>query len=353
MKRETGFWRSFDVLVTGEAVPADWRREMGAEFEAGNEYLQCTGRWHDRHPCTSATPCGCEHRVGHLGGERFSAACSCPEADCPTFRLQREDVLLHRVDAEGLGGSIRRAFGFEKPELKLRNVLHCGWGCIAGGLGPKRHPAVLLSCLDENELLWQLDELLEFQMECGLIMTPTARLHTEVVVEKARRNKSALMALGEYLTPEPGWQMRVVRSIAPVLSEVGRAAIRAQRRATADSEAPKASRGGAEIITCGKLRYLPGFADVWFGEEHYDLRERTMARLCIQYLVEQEAFEPKHGRHLLDEIDPYVRKQSGQPRAVDVRIDHYFVGPKGRLRRLRKELIKAVGMNGRFYLNIH
>jgi hypothetical protein len=259
--------------------------------------------------------------------------------------LRREDLLLHRVVGESVGDAVRRALGLEKPNVKLRDVLRAGWGCIAGSIGPKRHPAVLLCCVDESELLAQMDELLEIQMECGLIMTPTPRLHTDVVVGKVRRNKCALLALSEFLVPMPDWEMRVVRDIAPVLDVVGRVPGRARTAA-------KTKPSEVEVISCGKLRFLPGFEDLWFGDEHYDLRERTMARLCIQYLVEQEAFDRNRGRHLLNEIDPYVRKHSGQPPAADVRIDHYFIGPKGRLRKLRKDLIKAVGLNGKFFLQV-
>jgi hypothetical protein len=102
----------------------------------------------------------------------------------------------------------------------------------------------------------------------------------------------------------------------------------------------------------GRLEYRPGLRDVWVGDRHYDLRERTKARLCLQYLVEQKAFDPESARDLVEEIDPYVRDMGNFPRAADIRIDDYFKGGAGRLRGLRRDLIVSAGRNGRYFLRV-
>jgi hypothetical protein len=116
---------------------------------------------------------------------------------------------------------------------------------------------------------------------------------------------------------------------------------------------------GAETVGMlqkGRLRFTPGFNDVWLGGEHYDLRKRRKARFCIEYLFEQGAFNEMTARHLEKEIDPYVRKKAGGlPPPNDIRIHHYFVDRRDsrrRLEKLRKELIQAAGRNGRFYLTV-
>lgn len=103
------------------------------------------------------------------------------------------------------------------------------------------------------------------------------------------------------------------------------------------------------IYSKGKLQYRLGFEDVWVGDTHYDLRNRKKARLCIQYLVEVQAFDAASARHLLDEIDPYVRERGNYAKSADIKIDHYFNDQKGKLPRLRKELIVSA-RNGRYYL---
>lgn len=125
-----------------------------------------------------------------------------------------------------------------------------------------------------------------------------------------------------------------------------------------ESAANDSNLGGDEgnaadrVVTHGRLRHLPGFNDVWLGGTHYDLSERPKARLCIQFLVEQNAFDPASARHLTDEIDPYVRQHGDYPPSVDIKIDHYFKDHKGGLPRLRKELIVAAGRHGRYFLKV-
>jgi hypothetical protein len=88
------------------------------------------------------------------------------------------------------------------------------------------------------------------------------------------------------------------------------------------------------------------------GEKHFDLRDRTKARLCIQYLVEKKAFNAKSARHLTKEIDPYVRKHGDYLPSAEIKIDHYFNDAKGVLPQLRKDLIAAAGRNGKYFLRV-
>lgn len=106
------------------------------------------------------------------------------------------------------------------------------------------------------------------------------------------------------------------------------------------------------ILVRGRLEYRPGLRDVWVGDRHYDLRERTKARLCLEYLVEKRAFDPESARDLVEEIDPYVRDMGNFPRAADIRIDDYFRDGAGRLRGLRRDLIVSAGRNGRYFLRV-
>jgi hypothetical protein len=102
----------------------------------------------------------------------------------------------------------------------------------------------------------------------------------------------------------------------------------------------------------GRFGFEPGFKDVWLGGEHYDLRGRAKARFCIQYLVAKQAFNADSARHLEHEIDPFVRKKCQLPPPSEIRIQHYFNDRSGKLSRLRGDLVKAAGRNGRFYLQV-
>jgi hypothetical protein len=105
-----------------------------------------------------------------------------------------------------------------------------------------------------------------------------------------------------------------------------------------------------ELRTIGRFKYGAGFKDVWLGDEHYNLRGRAKARICLQYLVQKKAFQVRSARHFLNEIDPHVRKQGDFILLQNIRIKDYFNDPDGRLQRLRQALVQPVGGNGKYYL---
>jgi hypothetical protein len=102
----------------------------------------------------------------------------------------------------------------------------------------------------------------------------------------------------------------------------------------------------------GNFDYLTGFEDVWFNRQHYDLRGRDKARICLQYLVQKKAFQVRSARHFLNEIDPHVRKQGDFIRLSEIKIKDYFREPSGQLAKLRQALIRSAGKNGKYYLNV-
>ena len=108
-----------------------------------------------------------------------------------------------------------------------------------------------------------------------------------------------------------------------------------------------------KMVSLGRVKYLPGFNHILVDDEPYDLRERHQARLCLQYLIESEAFDADSARHFTKEIDPYVRSHGNYPRSADPKIDHYFNDPEGKLPALRKALIQKSGRrDGRYFLKV-
>ena len=121
----------------------------------------------------------------------------------------------------------------------------------------------------------------------------------------------------------------------------------------ASQERPGVAAAGAGLGSRGRLQYRPGFDEVWLDGNRYDLRKRTKARLCLQFLVEQEAFDAASARHLVDEIDPYVRTHGNFPRAAEIQIKHYFNDRTGMLSKLRRELVRSAGRDGRYFLKVN
>ena len=120
----------------------------------------------------------------------------------------------------------------------------------------------------------------------------------------------------------------------------------------------KASAKGvpAEAIKLGRMSYLPGFTRIWFAGEEHDLRQRNKARLCIQYLAEQEAFAEASACHFDQQINPYVRAHSRLeplPAHAETKIHHYFNPSQGKLAELGRKLIQSAGHGtGRYFLNV-
>lgn len=116
------------------------------------------------------------------------------------------------------------------------------------------------------------------------------------------------------------------------------------------------SGGEVDVIQrVGRLAYRNDFADVWLGEEHFDLSRRAKARACLRYLVEQRAFDAKSARDLTQEIDPFVRAQCQLPALPgygELKIHHYFNPSTSNVARLGRELIQPAGRNGCYFLNV-
>jgi hypothetical protein len=108
--------------------------------------------------------------------------------------------------------------------------------------------------------------------------------------------------------------------------------------------------GIESVQIIGRFHYRAGFEDVWLGTQHYDLRLRPKARLCLAYLVQKRAFTKATARHLREEIDPYICAQGPCPKLQDVRLDDYFKDRTGKLGELRRALIRAGGGEGKYYL---
>ena len=107
-----------------------------------------------------------------------------------------------------------------------------------------------------------------------------------------------------------------------------------------------------EFKTKGRLRYSSDFQDVWLDQTHFNLRNRRKAQLCLQFLIERQAFASASACHLVNEIDMYVRQQGNYPRSADIKVDHYFKDSKGPLTELRQRLIHSVKGTGRYYLKV-
>jgi hypothetical protein len=170
------------------------------------------------------------------------------------------------------------------------------------------------------------------------VKTPNVHNEAVPVVHATPELWSSLVSGSTATTGLAGARMLLVFAPATKM-EIGGHAARGRKQTVKDI-----------IRTNGRFKYRDGFEDIWIGNEHFDLRTRPKARLCIRFLVEHQAFDTATARHFRDEIDPFVRKAGDYLPSVEIKIDHYFNDQTGRLPKLRKDLIRAAGRNGKFYL---
>lgn len=155
----------------------------------------------------------------------------------------------------------------------------------------------------------------------------------------------------------PSWMDEIKAMLSEVRAGVVGLVAAAGGSTTGNLPKDQAFGENKKILTIGRFQYGAEFHDVWLSGEHYDLRGRAKARFCLQYLVAKQAFDPDSARHLENEIDPFVRKKCQIPQLPEsaqsnLRIQHFFNDPSQKLSRLRRELVKAAGRNGRFYLQV-
>ncbi len=120
---------------------------------------------------------------------------------------------------------------------------------------------------------------------------------------------------------------------------------------------PKAVEGTVEDETDRRhtrrrLGWLTSFDTVWLDEKPHDLRKYQRARACLQYLVDNEAFDKDSARHLVDEIEVYVREQFGESKPLHstVKIQDYFKA-SAPLLELCREIVTATG-EGEYFLKV-
>ena len=210
-------WSSLDSLSSQAGVLADWRREMGADFDAAHGYLRPTGEASTSFPCTHRPPCGCYHEINPHSQGDLVAACRCADGDCPPIRLEPADLIVHALNTRKLGDSIRVALGFEPAPTgtahDLRTSLRIGtYGAL--------HAPVFFCCPhDEAALLREIAVLWNPGAVPFILLTPTRDFYTATVEAAVHRSSSLLISCSAALAVEAGGKLRVIRPVGPLLQD--------------------------------------------------------------------------------------------------------------------------------------
>lgn len=223
----TGVWNSLEENSATAATLAEWQDALGSDFANFTAFLQGIDRKTLDYPCTNRPACGCRHEVVALGTGRIVAACRCEPRECDSIELQTQDILLYKINMRKVAGAVHNAFDFDlRLVLKRYDPLETPSDCYyVGSFGAEMFKANLVCGRDEHALLAEIDELRHRPGRPFLLITPTARHHSEVVRAKLKRNHSGIIALSETVALENDGRLTAIISIEPILAEVGHVAV--------------------------------------------------------------------------------------------------------------------------------
>lgn len=208
------FWSCLESLSTGAGVMADWEWAAGPALPLVLPFLRAMAESARSHPCKARPVCACRHAV-RAHGSGGTAICTCgDESACEPFEVEAAELVIHRLNFETLGESVRAALGFELPPgngfavTGLRQV-----GCHGPLLAP-----VYLSFAPAEGLARALG-LMRLQRDGPFVLlTGTGRACTESIENCLRQAGGAHVALSSMLRAEGRLELTRTASLEPVLA---------------------------------------------------------------------------------------------------------------------------------------
>jgi hypothetical protein len=334
----SNLWRCLESIGGLVGVPAVWRARLNSDFDrVRTAFLRKRDESAQSYPCSS---CGCAHEVVKHDDGQVVAVCRCEPCSCGDISLKVEDLALLELNWQKLGRAVAAALGCDRKEAAFGLPQTAQVAAFSGAA----LPIVLTIQTGTSAMQSVVGQLVAKLRERFAVLAPTSRFVDAHVRSMLTNAKARFFDLESHLKlTAAGAFFQASKSACDLFSSL----VADAKEPASDDVASSSDRR----LKLGKLRYLPDFNDVWLDDEHYDLRSRQKARLCLQYLVENQAFDADSARHFTKEIDPYVRTHGNYPRSADPKIDHYFNDSDGKLPALRRALIQKSGRrDGRYFL---
>lgn len=332
-------WETIAYAKDRKETLTGWKRFFSVDFEAIQTFLVlCPGEFARTYPDPRSN--------GILIVTRFENRWAAyPEPDSADqsadIELVEGDVQLYRLDVAALRENLRKALGVDGPSGSVHPGLECLGSCTQG---PKRRRVYWVQSHDDASAIIGGQEVITRAGSNSCVILTSLGEATDRMLTAAGVSG---VGLEERLKLRPGH----------VEGGCGIACRHLESRGMLTRDPDNLLEEASTnvfglVVSVGRFRYLPGFNQVWIGDDLYDLRDRTKAKLCIQFMVESKAFDTGSAVHFLSEIDPYVRQHGNFPPAADIKIDHYFKDSTGQLSELRRRLIHSVRGSGRYFLKV-
>lgn len=308
MKTLTGLWPTLETMSVPATVLADWRRMLKIDFAALKPWLNLTDEISDTYPCTSQRDCGCAHEVVRHSPSHIMAACRCDEAECPSFSVTKNDLLVYELDMAAFCGGMGGALGFDSlPETgeRVDGAPHI-W-CV-GQYAPTHSPVYFCLCPDDDMMLRAVSGLIQVQPEPFILMSASLRNRTPAVESLLRSYRSIFVPLAGALILAAAKKFNTAKSIQPLLDRFA-----AQVEAGESDKLPQAKAVPEYLIRQEATRQRAGKQDrtmVSTWRVRYRGIEYSLPSLAGSDLV--VFLMAKQGRNFnASELTEAVRKSNG------------------------------------------
>ena len=212
-------WRALESMPGLAAPSVEWKRLLGAEYDAAKSLLRPNGELASSVPCPVVPGCGCAHAVIAHSLDDIVAVCRCTPRRCETIKLTRADIVIYEVNRSALGLAIATALEARPEEMSIDNV-SLTW--LIGAYSPSadlRFPLYLTVQIDTDDFRHVVDALIARNDKPFILVAPTHDLCSPQSVELLRRRDSCFIALSEILLWGSDGKFTLTHPVKEILSE--------------------------------------------------------------------------------------------------------------------------------------
>ena len=245
------FWQALEKVPGRTAVPAEWQRLLGKDYEAFKGLLRPTQKLAQSFPCTQPTDCGCCHAIVHHGPDDIVAVCRCDPIRCDAIPLRRADIILYELHVDGLAHTVADALGIECVVTSVGMVpstWNIGTYCPTAGF---RFPVYMTIQLQANGFQQAVANLAASVEEAFILIAPTRNFCHPSTEEVLRSQNALLLLLDELIGADANGRVVPLRTADDALRDFCAANLPEEKPTPAITyfpTPPGASWGDVEIL---------------------------------------------------------------------------------------------------------
>jgi hypothetical protein len=229
MNRSRNLWHALEAIPALAAVEAEWRAQIGSQYESAKAFLRPNGKIAQSYPCTIPRGCGCEHEIVKHGPEDIVAVCRC-ERGCETFSLNSSEIVLYELDRSALDGMLVEGLGL-LPDSDTRTDLY---GTTRIGVyvpyAGYRFPVFLTIQIEPTDFSEIVDGLLVRNEKPFILLAPTRELCPPQAEKRLTDKQSCFFPLSEIVSLGDKRRLHLIRPIDDILSQFRSANLPIQRK---------------------------------------------------------------------------------------------------------------------------